>query len=146
MPYIDESYLNDTYGSDEVSALCPGGATQVANLIETATAEIEGALTAGGYSAAVPASTYAAVTDVPIQIKMAAFVAWIRWAHVTQSKPVPSALEPLLARIEESREGAIEITGVPKDLDRAPGGSQTTEDPSITTDDQVFTRAAMEGF
>lgn len=145
--YIDEEYLEDAFGAEQVAALCTT-AGELATTIELAHGLVEGALTSGGYGAAVPASVYTTTDDVPATIKLAAYGAWLALAHGRNGKTVPIDLKPTIASIDDIREGKLEIPGVAKDVERAVGGVVKDEaDASISTaKPQIFGRTSMEGY
>jgi hypothetical protein len=145
--YINAEFLNAAYGTGQVTALC-GTTEELTATIELAEAEVESALTMGGYSGAVPSSVYTAIGDVPKVVKLAAYGAWLELAHGRNSLEIPKEFQPYTRKIEDIRLGRLEIPGVPKVVGRAVGGVLTTEtDDSIEGGKpQIFSRDALEGY
>jgi hypothetical protein len=148
--YLTEAFLQDAYGATNVAALCPT-AGELAITITLAEAEVASALEQGGYSTAIPASVYASIDDVPDQIKLAAYGAWLELAHLRQREPLPNEARAYANRIEQLRKGELTVPGAPRETVRAPGGATATDASSISNESSgarpaIFDRSTLEGF
>lgn len=131
MPYIDETYVNEAFGADEVAVLCPTPA-ELARVIEMAEAETETALLNGGYPNAVPSSVYGSVAACPKAIRLLAYGAWIEAAHGRKRVEIPAGYLEYVRKLDLVRTGRMELPGVQKggtdkDVGRVPGGILSTE-------------------
>lgn len=150
MAYIDETYLQEALGTDKVARLCPTP-NELARVIEQAHAETQSALMIGGYSAAVPHTVYAAVSDCPSEIRLAAYGAWLELAYGRNDLQLPDAFRAYVQKLEEIKGGKLEIQGVDKVTSRAVGGVAFTEgSTTVSVDDgsrpQVFNRRTLQGY
>lgn len=148
--YIDETYLQEALGTAKVAALCPT-ANELSRVIEQAHAETESALTIGGYSAAVPHTTYASVAACPDVISLAAFGAWLELAYGRNDLQLPEAYRAYVRKLEEIKAGRLEIPTVSKNTVRGVGGVTFTEaSETVAVDNgsrpQVFNRKTMVGY
>lgn len=148
--YIDETYLQEALGTAKVAALCPT-ANELARVIEQAHAETQSALMIGGYAAAVPHTVYAAVSDCPSEIRLAAFGAWCELAYGRNDLQLPEAFRAYVRKLEEIKAGRLEIQSVAKTTSRAVGGVLFTDSSETTSvlngaRPQVFNRKTMVGY
>ena len=146
--YLTEAWLQGAFGAEQVAALCPD-ATSVTTTIELAEAATEAALLVGGYTGATPSSVYAAIDDVPKQIKLAAYGAWLELAFARKLKALPQELEHLPAQLDDIRSGALQIEGVVKTGAAVVGGSTTTATTGTVESGArpvVFNRKTLKGF
>lgn len=148
--YIDETYLQEALGSTKLARLCPT-ANELARVIEQATAETQSALTIGGYASAVPATVYAALADVPTEIRLACYGAFLELAYGRNDLQLPDAYRAYVGKLEEIKAGKLEIASVSKAVARAVGGVLFTADDESTTIEngsrpQVFNRKTMVGY
>lgn len=151
--YLTAEYLQEAFGAEQVEALCPTAA-ELARVIQQATTETETALQNGGYSSAVPSSVYTQLADVdpeitaagdcPGSISLLAFGAWIELAHGRRTLVVPEQYAAYIRKLDQVRNGKMDLPGVSKDTARAVGGVSWTEsDPNVTgSHPQVFRRSA----
>lgn len=149
MPYIDQSFLEDTLEAPKVTALV--GTANLATLIELAEGETETALQNGGYSEAVPSSVYATVAACPKAIRLAALGAWLELVYGKHELEIPEGFRAHIKKLDDIRSGKMEIPGITRSTRRGPGGVSFTESSTdVTVDDgarpQVFSRKAMQGF
>ena len=147
MAYIDEAFLQDAFGSAQVTALCPT-ADELTATIELAEAEVHSAVVMGGYQSSAPGD-YTPST-VPKVIKLAAYGAWLELAHLRMRKELPDSARAYTHKIELIRKGDLEIIGsdgvsVSKDTGRAVNGIQATDSTS-TGRPTIFGRTSMEGY
>lgn len=144
--YIDQTYLESIHGQAFVNAM---SLTELAGHIALATSEIEGALQAGGYEAAVPATTYTSTAVVPALIKNAAHAAWWRLVHsvrgIALPNPLPENFAAWLALIEKMQNGELEIPELDRNTTRGPGGVAFTESNPDVDESRppVFGRESM---
>lgn len=146
--YLTAEYLNELFGADEVIALCPTP-SELARVISAAEAETETALANGGYSSAVPSSTYATLSSCPPAISLLAFGAWIELAHGRKRVEIPPSFLEYVRKLELVRTGRMEIPGVVKDSARTVGGvsfSSGGSDVRTGGRPQVYSRKNMAGF
>lgn len=149
--YLTQAILEEEHGANLVERLTrPTG--KLARTIKSATARVESALQIGGYTAAVPASVYAAnASDCPEQIVELALRVWKRIAYTGSDLSIPDdqirALDQELADVEN---GKLEIKGLARSVSRAPGGITASDgDPRSTSASarkQVFGRVRMGGY
>lgn len=148
--YIDETYLQEALGTDKVARLCPTPG-ELDRVIEQATAETQSALMIGGYASAVPNTVYSTLADVPTEIRLAAFGAFLELAYGRNDLQLPDAFRAYVMKLEEIKAGKLEIASVSKTVARAVGGVLFTEDSADVTVDngsrpQVFNRRTLQGF
>ena len=151
MAYIDSDTLDNLFGADEKSALCPT-TVELTATIELAEADVHSAVVMGGYIDAAP-DDYTPST-VPLVLKLAAYGAWLDLAHLRKRKELPETVRVYTHKIELIREGKLEIvardgTTVSKSDTRAVGGVTSTDVTSTVADGgraAVFTRTEMEGY
>lgn len=148
--YLTEAFLQDAFGSDQVAALCPT-ADELSTTIELAEAEVESALEQGGYESTYPSSVYAAIDDVPKQIKLAAYGAWLELAFLRTRRELPPEARPYTHKIELIRKGELSIPGVSRSTIRAPGGATATESSTSVQETSgarpaIFTRTTLAKF
>lgn len=147
--YLTQAYLEDAFGTEQVTALCETeGALATTIELAEAEAEVEAALRVGGYTKLVPPSVFAAITDVPKAVKLAAYRSWLILAHDRKRIPIEKdTLDQWKQPILDLRDGSIEIDSL-VDTTRAPGGVSFTAPGTITDPgrDPVFSAEKMGDF
>lgn len=148
MPYIDQPYLEAMLTTAQVAALVPV-AGDLTVIIAAAHAETETALRNGGYDSAVPSTVYADVAACPDAISLAAFGAFVELAYGRNALEIPQGFKAHIAKLEEIRNGKMDIPGVEKNVRRAVGGVSFTESSSSVTvaqgsRPQIFSRKAFD--
>ena len=149
MPYLDETYLQEMLGTDEVAALRPT-ALMLARSIEGAEAETETALMNAGYQSAVPSTVYATVSACPKAIRLLAYGAWLELVYGAKNIELPAGFRAYVQKLDLVRTGKMELPGVDKggaskDTTRGVGGVSFS-DSSETSDEgkpQIFSRTSM---
>lgn len=151
MAYLTSTHLDDVLGSAKVAALAPS-AGAISALIDLATAEVESALSIGGYTGAIPATVYASDgANAPKIIRLATFGAWLELAYGRNDLEIPESYRAYIQKIEDIRSGKIEIPTVARATARAVGGVAFTESSTdVSIDDGsrpgVFNRRTMQGY
>ncbi|MFQ5427186.1 MAG: hypothetical protein ACE5EV_08900 [Gaiellales bacterium] len=148
MAYIDASYLNDIFGSANVTALCPTTAEQDA-VIAAADAEVYGALYAAGYQTGYAPSDLTPATT-PELVRASSFGAWLQIAHLRNRKELPESARIYTDKLEAIARGeAYEVPGWTKTTTRAIGGVVKTDTTSSRSDGgraAVFDGSEMDGW
>lgn len=145
--YLDSDSIGARFTTEFRDAMSPGAG--LASAITGAQSVVEQALRQGGYSAAVPATTYASVAVCPTQIHEAALGAWWTLAHTTRGIPLPNPLPENMRQMTDMiaaiTAGTLAIEGVAVDTARAVGGVAFTEsrDGVSGARPQVFGRESM---
>ena len=151
MAFLTSTILDDVLGSAKVAVLAPT-AGAIAALIGLATAEVESALSIGGYTGAIPSTVYASdAANCPKIIQLATFGAWLELAYGRHDLEIPESYRAYIQKIEDIRSGKIEIPTVARSVARAPGGVSFTESsPDVSVDDgsrpSTFNRRTMQGY
>lgn len=145
--YLTQAYLESVFTADQVAALCPLSA-DVTTTIELAEAATEAALGVAGYTAAIPASTYSAIDDVPKQIKLAAVGAWLELAYGRNVKEIPEALKFYPGYLGKLESGSLQVEGVAKTGAAQVGGTTATDTAGEVADGArpaIFDRQTLRG-
>jgi hypothetical protein len=155
MAYLTSTILDSVLGASKVAALVAPSAsasTTTASLIGLATAEVESALSIGGYTGGIPSTVYLSdASNCPKIIQLATFGAWLELAYGRNDLEIPESYRAYIAKIEDIRAGKIEIPTVARSTARAVGGVSTTESSTDVTIDngsrpQIFNRRTLQGY
>ena len=151
MAYLTSDMLDDTLGAAKVASLAPSS-DAIDALLDLATAEVESALSIGGYTGGIPSTVYAITAlDCPKIIRLATFGAWLELAYGRNDLEIPESFRAYVQKIEDIRSGKIEIPTLARSVARAVGGVAFSESsPDVAIEDgarpQVFNRLTMRGY
>jgi hypothetical protein len=148
--YIDGTFLDNTFGSTNVTALCPT-TTERDAVITMAEAAVYSALYNAGYQTdSAPADvTTSTVSDT---VQLLTYRVWLELAHLRNQKSIPATLDLVLPKpsdLEKDGPGRLEIPGLTKNTARAVGGVSTTDVTSDREDggrEAVFSGDKMTGW
>lgn len=147
MAYIDGDFLNDTFGSANVTALCATSGERDA-VIKLAEASVYSALYNAGYQTdSAPGDLTPATT--PDIVQLAAFGAWLEIAHLRNRKELPEEAQRYTNKLDAIESGQVEIAGLTKTTSRAVGGVIKTDVTSSRADGgraAVFDGDKMDGW
>lgn len=149
MAYIDATFLQNAFGSANVTALTATSGERDL-LITLAQGEVYSALYNAGYQTdAAPDDFAADGSDCPDTIRLAALGAWLELAHLRKRKELPETARIYTARVELLRDGRMEVPGLTKTTTRAVGGVVRPDVTSEVSDGgrpAVFSRKKMDGY
>lgn len=149
MAYIDGDFLDDAFGSGNVTALC-ATSSEKALVIALAEAETYSALYNAGYQSSSSPDDFAADgSDCPDTVRLAAFGAWLELAHLRNRKELPPNAGVYTAKLAQIRDGSLEVPELTKDTERAVGGvvkTDTTSTVAAGGRPPLFDRGSMEGY
>lgn len=144
MAFIDSTYLNNSFGSANVSALCPT-ADELNQSIASAESMVEAALILGGYSRRESSSVVATTPEI---VKLACYGQWLQLAHLRHSLELKPQAWTWINLISAIRDGSVEIDGESRSTSRSVGGVSFTlsSATSSTESPQIFKRTRMTGY
>jgi len=145
--YIDGTFLDNTFGSANVTALCPT-TTERDAVITMAEAQVYSALWNAGYQTdSAPGDLTPSTT--PDVVQLATFGAWLEIAHLRNRKELPEEAERYTGKVDAIESGQLEIPSLSKTVTRAVGGVTKPDTSSSRADDgrpAVFSGDKMDGW
>lgn len=144
MAFIDSTYLNNSFGSANVTALCPT-ADELNQSIASAESMVEAALILGGYSRREATSSVATTPEV---VKLACYGQWLQLSHLRHSLDLKPQAWTWINLISSIRDGSIEIDGESRSSSRSVGGVSFADSSATTAggSPQIFKRSRMSGY
>lgn len=150
MAYIDGTFLDNTFGATNVTALTPT-TTERDAVITMAEAAVYSALWNAGYQTdSAPADLTPATT--PDIVQLLTYRVWLELAHIRREKVVPDSLLnilPVPGDLERDDPGRIEVPGFTKSVTRAVGGVSTTDVTTARASGgrpPIFDAESMDGY
>lgn len=147
MAYIDATFLDETFGSVNVTALTPT-TDERDRIILLAEAQIFSALFHAGYQAGAGPTDLTPATT-PNIVQLATFGSWLELAHLRNRKELPAEASEFTGLRKKIREGDIEVSGLTKTTSRAVGGVIKTDTTTARPEGgraPIFDSGSMDGY
>jgi len=144
--YINGTFLDNTFGSANVTALCPT-TTERDAVITLADAAVYSALYNAGYQTDSAPGDFSG--DAPDIVQLASLGAWLEIAHLRNRKELPDTAARYTSRLDAIESGKIEIPGLAKTTTRAVGGVTRPDVTSTRADGgraAIFDGSKMDGY